>query len=223
MCEGILTAKGVLNLLTALVVASPADALTFTVRQADNVRFILADGDIESGDTGRLQTILDDGESTRLIALNSPGGDLHEGLRLGYLLRSKDFETYLPSSAVCLSSCFFVYIAGSPRDIGEGSQLGVHQFYSISDDRTAKEAEAGAQSVVSELVSYVFEMKVSPAAILRALETPAGQMHIFSAYELTAYNLTETLHQKAEPCPWPPEFVIHDTLNLYPQCPNRTR
>ena len=86
------------------------------------------------------------------IVLSSPGGALFEGLIIAGMIFDKELTTYVPKTGRCASACAFMFFAGNNRQAT--GRLGVHQFYSNSDDVSAKIAnvEYGPQFTVSEII-----------------------------------------------------------------------
>jgi hypothetical protein len=60
------------------------------------------------------------------VHLDSPGGNLGASLRIGQLIRSKQYGTVVPAGAVCASGCAFVWVSGVRRELGKGAWLLVH-------------------------------------------------------------------------------------------------
>jgi hypothetical protein len=108
-------------------------------------------------------------EKPKSINLNSPGGNLIAGLRLGELLRENGYSTSIgggpfkpqhsvPSVAdfggdqgnqeevpeICMSACAYAFLGGISRDFGEKTKYGVHQFYNekAASEPTAKAFDA---------------------------------------------------------------------------------
>ena len=84
------------------------------------------------------------------VRLNSPGGDLAGGIRLGELIRKLKLDTEIgvtePDSyghwktapGLCASACAFAFLGGLSRR-ASGGELGVHQFYNeISPQRSLR-------------------------------------------------------------------------------------
>jgi hypothetical protein len=125
------------------------------------------------------------------IQLNSPGGNLIGGIKLGEWIRNHRFEsevgTSLPGGpgwwkrgpGTCASACAFAFIGGVARDAGPG-EIGVHQFYDQVSlrDPSAKMFNAidlSAQQLVSAiLIDYTYRMGVDPRFVSIAASTSPG-------------------------------------------------
>jgi hypothetical protein len=62
------------------------------------------------------------------VLLNSGGGDLDAGLKIGRLIKKKRWSTTVVSGK-CTSVCGLIWLAGSPRSISPGAKVGFHQAY----------------------------------------------------------------------------------------------
>jgi hypothetical protein len=98
-------------------------------------------GDINAGDSDKLIAALgyDDGISQSYIHLNSNGGDLFEGIKIGEIIHHSELETVIDADGSCFSACAIAFLGGVRRYVtGEepgrvirwGAQLGFHGFYS---------------------------------------------------------------------------------------------
>jgi len=124
------------------------------------------------------------------IVLSSPGGALFEGLTIAGMIFDKELTTYVPKTGRCASACAFMFFAGNNRQAT--GRLGVHQFYSNSDDESAKIAniEYGSQFTVSEIIGYLNEFETPPFVFEKMFAQK--QMYFFSDDELVRLNTAPT-------------------------------
>jgi hypothetical protein len=124
------------------------------------------------------------------IVLSSPGGALFEGLTIAGMIFDKELTTYVPKIGRCASACAFMFFAGNNRQAT--GRLGVHQFYSTSDDKSAKIAnvEYGSQFTVSEIIGYLNEFETPPFVFEKMFAQK--QMYFFSDDELEKLNTAPT-------------------------------
>ena len=124
------------------------------------------------------------------IVLSSPGGALFEGLTIAGMIFDKGLTTYVPETGLCASACAFMFFAGNNREAT--GRLGVHQFYSSSDDESAKIAnvEYGSQFTVSEIIGYLNEFKTPPFVFEKMFAQK--QMYFFSDAEMEKLNTAPT-------------------------------
>lgn len=105
-------------------------------------------GPIEEGDADRLRVILArlkttsppqaPGRPFATIELSSAGGDVYEGLKIGYLLREYSVASVVRAKDLCLSACALAFLGGTlsragptfvpSRSIEIRGQVGFHNF-----------------------------------------------------------------------------------------------
>jgi len=155
-------------------------------------------GPIEEGDAEKLRTILnrlkaesppEAGRPLATIELSSSGGDVYEGLKLGYLFREYTVTTLVRSKDLCLSSCALAFLGGTSRrlepqsvpgrSIEIGGQVGFHSFYlntgsaQIEPGRDPREGMVKGFSMArggaSALMRYAATMGVDAGFVARLL------------------------------------------------------
>ena len=111
-----------------------------------------------------------------VIALDSGGGSVDGGLRLGYLVRALQFDTVVPARAECYSACTMIFLGGVQRTIL--GKFGIHAMSVESDPKSPRSYSDAAiaklldnlQSRSSIFISYTREMlgssDVADAALL---------------------------------------------------------
>ena len=158
-------------------------------------------GLIEAGDADRLRKILEKlrgttppvaGSPLATIELSSKGGDLYEGLKLGYLFREFDVATLVRKDDLCLSACALAFLGGTQsharqqavpsRSLEIGGQVGFHNFYLTSPtdlSATSKDARDGvvtgfnvARGGAAALVRYATQMGIDPGFVARMMGQP---------------------------------------------------
>jgi len=66
-----------------------------------------------------------------LVTMNSSGGELIHGYKLGYILRKHRAFTYIGHDNVCASSCAVAFLGGERRIIEKGGVILFHSPYTI--------------------------------------------------------------------------------------------
>lgn len=140
-------AAGLALFLLCLVVAR-AQALDFSKHENDGASLaaILAVGPVQIGDADRFRAYLARTpiKKRTAIYLNSPGGNLYEGMRLGLAFHQLGVRTVIEGgSAKCVSACALAFLGGRDSDgkpwrtKSSSSELGFHSWKSqFSDTRT---------------------------------------------------------------------------------------
>ncbi len=143
---------------------------------------ILIEGPIVKGDYKRFQYLaLSVPPESGVVWLASPGGDLTEAMKIGFLVRRMKYDVQAPKSNkniwsimlhvsdlrnnVCASACFFIYSAGVYRS---GDVLGLHRPRITEKDLkylTMDEAALGQTSTRDIASTYLNKMGI-PASII---------------------------------------------------------
>ncbi len=190
-----------LALLAATITEHTLSLPGLAGKPAAIARTIRLTGPIEQGDTERLRSVLIDiqrkvpralGRPLTTAELSSVGGDLLEGMKLGYLFREFDIATLVRAGDSCLSACALAFLGGtashSPaefavqRDVEVGATLGFHNFSlnpasdlaaaaGTSQEGVAKGFNA-AKGGAALLVHYAASLGVDPAFVARMLGRP---------------------------------------------------
>ena len=155
---------------------------------------ILVSGEMVDGDLLRLQTEIARMPPDRAITvyLDSPGGSLGEGVRMGQFFHSARITTAIKGQqGRCLSACAIAFLGG--RDSGTGQPrrikpstalLGFHAFRLTFDDKKVYTAQnmgemvAVTQRISYALIEYFREIKVDAKFLPLMLKAPTEQMRL---------------------------------------------
>ena len=157
-------------------------------------------GMFEEGDSAKLREVilreraprLAGGKPIRLVVeLSSSGGDVYEGLKVGYLFREFDIATLVRKGDICLSSCAFAFLGGTEthipthvpgRTIEVGGEVGFHAFWlnasgvkRTPDDGSSSDMTKGfnlARGGSALLMRYAATMNIDPLFVARLLGRP---------------------------------------------------
>ena len=127
-----------------------------------------------------------------LVVLNSEGGYLLQGIRLGEEIRRAGLTTavnrydaaaqaFVPGD--CASACAFAFLGGVRRDVGPGSRIGVHQIYANLQANDGISV-GDVQMLTSLTAMHIDNMGGNVGILIEALRTPPEQVHWFSGAEL---------------------------------------
>ena len=192
--------KGALPaLLLALLVILILGTLTRPVLAADlsygglhNRRLIIG-GEIVAGDADRLYEEITHHKPPLWITLNSPGGNVAEAIRMASLIAGLRVSTEVPPNGICGSSCFFLFLAGEPRNaFGVGGpglvfddsalwgRVGLHrpfmpkEFFNNVDTSEA----VNTQRELMKRVSSYLESQMVPRRLIELMMTrPSTQVY----------------------------------------------
>lgn len=107
-----------------VVLAAPAAALTL---EAEG-RFLVASGEV-GNDLAAFSQALADRRIDTVVFVNSPGGDLWTGIRIGRLIADRGLSTV--AAGRCLSACAIMFVGGRERRFADAfratpAYLGIH-------------------------------------------------------------------------------------------------
>ncbi|MDA8891573.1 hypothetical protein N9I81_01890 [Planktomarina temperata] len=148
-----------------------------------NALFFLEE--IKRGDNFELRKALRNHDIDTIV-LASPGGSVWAGLSMAGIIYDKKLRVYVPQKGICASACSFMFFGGNER-LSEG-ELGVHQFASSDESKTAIAVETQAQSqfAVSEIIGFLNEFETPRFVLERMFEDRA--MYWFNSEEITLLN-----------------------------------
>lgn len=166
---------------------------------------IAVDGEIELGDSDKLELFLQNKPDPVRVVFNSPGGILVEGMKIGNILRARGLTAEVGrlkdgqeapefEHGVCASACAIAFLGGRERYL-LGSKLGFHQFYEnisfeelISDFETRTDVSGQAQLMSSLLSLYIENLgDIDHRILWLAASTPPNEMYWLS--EQTAIEM----------------------------------
>jgi hypothetical protein len=154
---------------------------------------IYADGVIDADASLRLtQLIKQNGIPDRsYLVINSPGGNLFGGIKLGKAIRSAYLLTYVGRAASdslklaageCYSACALAFLGGEYRYMVDGSIYGVHRFYFIKSNDQDTDA---AQVVSAAVVQYMRDMDIDPTLFTEMTKVGQTEINILSKDDLS--------------------------------------
>ncbi|UPJ76165.1 hypothetical protein [Bradyrhizobium sp. 187] len=146
-------------------------------------------GEIVPGDADKFsQSVRQANDSGKFVAnvrLDSPGGNLLEGVKIADAIRFGKTSTNVGKTAVCASACFLMFAAGSTKNAGYGAQVGVH---GASGENGEETAASGAATV--SMAKIAKELGVPSAIIGRMVVTSPQDMVWLSPQELQSMGVT---------------------------------
>lgn len=158
---------------------------------------ITMDGPIQVSDTEKVLGLIEkmgkvNGLTSRLgyVYLNSQGGDVHEAIKLGRLLRENKVQTLVGANDKCYSACVLV-LAGGVARLPTG-EIGIHSFYSIASTKKGFNYEVEEQrykGVAKEIEQYLRDMRVSVRLLDEMMNTPSATMRVLSLDEQQSTSL----------------------------------
>ena len=120
-------------------IAQPASAVEISqhvLKDSAEVNAVLLKGKIDDGDTFDLQVYIASlpKKPSIVVYLDSPGGNLREGMRLGRFFNQNKIETVVDSKTRCTSACALAFLGGRDsngkpqRTKASSAGVGFHSF-----------------------------------------------------------------------------------------------
>ena len=176
----------IIALLSLISVGSAsADEKTFGpfIVDDDYPDVIILNGEIDVSSALNFRRVLDAAPNAKVVALNSPGGNVQMGLLIADDIHQRKLTTYIPKGSGCYSACAYIFLAGVAREV-EG-ELGVHQISSQSSDLV------GAQLTISDIIDVLGRFDTPPEVMSVMFKTPPDDMHVFTGEEIVRYRLNK--------------------------------
>jgi hypothetical protein len=175
-------------IVVSLFALRGAEAASIVVNHLDAGRsLVVVDGEIELGDIEQFRSKVAT-LSNATVAFQSDGGSLLAGIRIGMLIRVKDFGTVVPDGAQCASACAVAWLGGTRRFMGAGSKVGFHAAYVLKGRGTAESAPGNAV-----LGAYLYQLGLSEEAIVYITQAGPGSMKWLSTDEAGQYGIDVAL------------------------------
>ena len=153
--------RGIASLCVAMFMIAAARAADVSYSSAQGLSFISITGPIVEGDSDKFNQLAASMTGPVVVALESPGGALLEGLVIGEAIRAKGYSTAVFSKSRCASTCGLNWLAGKIRYVGTSGEVGFHAAYTGSGDE-AKEIGSG-NAIIG---AYLTKLGLSYNAVL---------------------------------------------------------
>jgi hypothetical protein len=155
---------------------------------------IAASGEIVPGDDRKLHDFvaaLPNDVTVVGIILDSPGGNLLEGVRLAATVQNSHIQT--GAVKMCASACFLIFAAGTEKFVfGNQTRVGVH-----SASEATGETEL-SQAITTRMARMARGLHVPPEIIGRMVSTPPSDMAWLTHDELLSIPNTKFVPLETE-------------------------
>ena len=182
-----------------VILPEEMEEISFTFSDTEEFgRVVLVSGPIQDGDSDRFEIALAEQiEQPKTVALHSPGGAIHEALRIGQIIRDAGMDTMIGPDAVCSSACPIMLFAGVERIISKDGWIGMHQAY-LGENTflTSRDTAYTVQATQAKVMSFIAEMGVDPLVLSHAMATPPEDIYYLLPEQITDYKVaTRMLEQ----------------------------
>jgi hypothetical protein len=179
--------RHVFAIAVSLLAPHAVEAANIEVRQADPTALVMVEGDLELTDIEIFRSKVAP-LSRATVAFRSDGGSLLAGIRIGMLIRVKNFTTIVPDAAQCASACAVAWLGGARRFLGAGSKVGFHAAYV---QRAGGTAESGPGNAV--LGAYLDQIGLPEDAIVYITQAAPNSMKWLNMDEAAQHGIEVAL------------------------------
>lgn len=211
---------GVLICLSSTGALSAKFFTGFNGGNCTGCEWVQLDGPIEKGDAQRFKQFVDTNGITpfrqhNILYLNSPGGNLAEGIKLGRLLRELGFTTAIGRTvpldgglgsgslefkdASCISACAYAFLGGKFRALEFSDEevcLGFHQFYNPTlangGDNSVSVAQTSTQKISGIVIEYLNEIDSDARIYSFASQFVGAEVGCISQEESKVFRIDNT-------------------------------
>ncbi len=161
--------------LAAIVAPARARAAEFRVEGET----LFLDGEITRGDLAQFSGMLTSHPDVKRLSINSPGGDLDTGLRIGEMVRKRKLETYVEGGLrEAASAAAYIFMGGETRIIKGTRGVGVHAFYSPAAEVRKMIKQKSGDELVTTLNEFERRTQESTMAVVEYVLTMIGDTRI---------------------------------------------
>jgi hypothetical protein len=158
-----------------LAACQPSGAATFTVEGTT----LFLDGPIVKGDVDQMNGMLAAHPEVRRLSIDSPGGDLATGLRLGRIVRDRTLETYVEGGVrEAASAAAYVFLGGTERIVKGRRGIGVHAFYTPAAQVRAMVKQKSGEELIAVLNEFERSTQESTMSVVEYVVAMIGDTRI---------------------------------------------
>lgn len=180
--------RHVVAIVIALLAPPAAEAANIEVKHLEAAAaLVMVEGDLELGDIEIFRSKVA-ALSKATVAFRSDGGSLLAGIRIGMLIRVKNFTTVVPDAAQCASACAVAWLGGAHRFLGVGSKVGFHAAYVQKAGTTT---ESGPGNAV--LGAYLDQIGLPEDAIVYITQAAPNSMKWLNMEEAAQHGIDVAL------------------------------
>lgn len=124
------------------------------------------------------------------VVLNSPGGDMHEAMRLGRIFRAHQIAALVGVDMECSSACVLLLASGVQRLVYLG-RVGIHSPYmdAATEGATFQQFQQEHDKLGGLVRTYLGEMNITPELFDRMRTVPSDEMLYLEPADLDRFGL----------------------------------
>jgi hypothetical protein len=182
-------------LLAMIATTAQAANIEVTVFARNQLARVTVQGSLLAGDGDKFQEKTNSLREA-MVVFQSDGGAVFEGIKIGRIIRQKDFATLVAGR--CASACAVAWLGGTHRYMATGAQIGFHAAY----DAQSRQQTGYANALVG---GYLRELGLSDGAIAYITVAAPNEMAWLTTDTARLYGIDMTIvAASALPPPLPP-------------------
>jgi hypothetical protein len=163
--------------LLVLGLASAAPASEFRIEEET----LFLDGQIKAGDAESFAGLLAANPDVKRVSINSPGGDLATGLKMGEIVRKRALNTYVEAGVrEAASAAAYLFMAGTERVVKGERGVGVHAFYTSQTELRKMIKQKSGEELFQTLTEFERRTQEGTVAVVEYVTKMIGDSRIVS-------------------------------------------
>lgn len=178
------------TIILALAALLSSSALAAVQSQANGPALeISIKGPLNDSDAAQLSILLGAGKlaqyTSRTLLLEGEGGDPEAAMKMGRLLRDKNFSAQVMAGTACMGACVFLLAAAAEKQVQGTVGVSLPAGSKGSDAESSKRAA----DTPNRYRKYFAELGVPVDLGELVLNTPPGKVRLLNPHELVFYRL----------------------------------
>ena len=175
--------KTAVLIVTLMLVASSSASAAFITIDHDEIKI---SGEIEPGDDLKFEQLSAQMKDDVSVVLDGPGGVFIPALTIGEIIKARHWRTRVSANSSCVSSCAFIWLAGSPRIAARTSMIGFHRVYHFKEDMKSVEDSGPGNAYLGK---YLDSLGFDYAAVEFIVRAAPWQMNYLTAQTASKYKI----------------------------------
>ena len=118
------------------------------------------------------------------VFLSSGGGNLISGIRIGTVIRMRNFSTAVPPAAICASACAMAWLGGTQRFMSPNARVGFHAAFVIENGNVR---ETGLGNAI--VGAYLTQLGLPMSAVIYITRSDPSSMTWLSPGDARNYGI----------------------------------
>jgi hypothetical protein len=172
----------ILSVTLMLVASSSASAALITIDHNE----LTISGEIEPGDDLKFEQLSAQMKDDVSVVLDGPGGAFIPAITIAEIIKARHWRTKVNANSSCVSSCAFIWLAGSPRIATRTSRIGFHRVYHFKENMKSVEDSGPGNAYLGK---YLDSLGFDYATVEFIVRANPWQMNYLTAEIASKYKI----------------------------------